>query len=57
MVQNSANGINCAGMSAILLLEWWCGVQQGHSLKEEAPLVPTGTAAEASVPPARWGVG
>ena len=41
-------------MSAMVLLEWWCGVQQGHSLGEEALPEPIGAGAEAPVTPAGW---
>ena len=41
-------------MSAIILLERWCGVQQGHSLREEAPPEPAGAGVEAPVRPAGW---
>ena len=41
-------------MSAMMLLEWWCGVQQGHSLREEALPEPAGVGAEAPVTPAGW---
>lgn len=30
-----------------MLLEWYCGVQQGHSLRKEALSEPTGVGAEA----------
>lgn len=41
-------------MSAMMLLEWWCDVQQVHSLRKAALLEPTGVAAEPPVTPARW---
>ena len=41
-------------MSAMMLLEWWCGVQQAHSLGEEALPEPTDMGAEAPVTPAGW---
>ena len=55
-------------MSAMMLLEWWCGVQQGHSLWEDAlpesagvevedPVMPAGVGGEDPVMPAGVGVG
>ena len=41
-------------MSAMILLEWWCGVQQGHCLREEALPEPAWAGAEAPVTPAGW---
>ena len=37
-----------------MLLEWQCGVQQGHRLGEGALPEPTGVGVEAHVTPARW---
>ena len=37
-----------------MLLEWWCGVQQGHDLRGEALPEATGVGAEAPVTHAGW---
>lgn len=44
-------------MNAMMLLVWWCGVQLGPSLKEEAVSEPTDAGAEAPVTPAGWEAG
>ena len=41
-------------MSAMVLLEWRCGDQQGHCPRKEALPEPTGVGAEAPGTPAGW---
>ena len=36
----------------MMLLEWWCGVQQDHGLRDETLPEPTGVGAEVPVTPA-----